>query len=97
MPVISSSWLGLFDAGCWGYALPVKRMLPAQFDFWEANAEGSRWAEPDDAAIDDHLHHIYSHYGRALRRAKRGREYLMEHFRWSQTARKVMEIVAQMC
>ena len=43
MPVIASSWLGLWDSAEWGYPLSVKRMLPAAFDFWEANAEGSKW------------------------------------------------------
>lgn len=93
MPVIASSWLGLWDSNEWGYPLAVKRMLPAAFDFWEANAEGSRWAEPDENMIDTYLRHIHANYGHALRRAKRGRSYLLENFRWTQTARKVLEVI----
>jgi glycosyltransferase involved in cell wall biosynthesis len=94
MPVISSSWLGLFDAHEWGYPLPVKRMMLAQFDAWEANAEGALWAMPDDAMIDTYLRHITANYSRALRRARQGREYLLTNFKWKQTARRVLEIVA---
>ena len=44
--------------------------------------------------IDTYLRHIHGHYGRALRRAKRGREYLLQGFTWEKTACKVLEIMS---
>lgn len=92
MPVIASSWLGLWDSDKWGYPLPVKAMWPCQFDFYEANAEGALWARPDETAIDGYLADIYANYGQALRRAKAGRDYLL-NFTWEQTARQILNLI----
>lgn len=93
LPVIATQWLGLWDVDRWGYPLPVGRMLPAQFDIFDANADGSLWAEPDIAALDKQMRFVYEHYQHALIQARRGRVYLMEHFKWRDTARELLRLI----
>jgi len=95
LPVISSEWLGLWDAAEWGWPVPMGRMLPAQFDFWEANAQGSQWAEPDTFILDDQMRRVIENYPAALKMARRGRDYLLENFTWAQAARRIGKIVQQ--
>jgi hypothetical protein len=71
------------------------RMLPAQFDFWEANAQGSQWAEPDTFILDDQMRRVIENYPAALKMARRGRDYLLENFTWAQAARRIGKIVQQ--
>lgn len=88
LPTITTQALGQWDADKWAYALPVKEMRPAQFDFWEANAEGSRWFEPDGCMIDTHLKAIVADYPKALEQARTGRAYLLESFTWKQVIKE---------
>ena len=93
MPVISSSWLGLWDADQWAYPLPVGRMLPAQFDKWEANEEGGEWAEPNTDILEMLMNHVASNYGQALRWARKGRNYLLTNFTWARCAEMILRQV----
>jgi glycosyltransferase involved in cell wall biosynthesis len=89
LPTIATKWLGLWDADQWGYPVAVADMWPAQFDYWEANAEGSRWAVPCDADIDAHMQAIADDYPAALAKAAQGRDYLLENFNWTKVAQSI--------
>lgn len=93
MPTISGSWLGLWDAECWGYPVKIAQMQPALFDFWEANAEGALWAEPDQDSLEHHLRYVVDNYEAALARTQRGRVYLLNNFTWSHTAQKIKALL----
>jgi len=95
LPVIATRWLGLWDVEKWGYALPVGRMLPAQFGVHDANAEGAEWAEADIEALDRQMLYVHRHYAHALLQARRGRVYLMEHFTWKKSAREILRVIGE--
>lgn len=93
LPTIATQWLGMWDVENWGYPLRVASMRPAQFDFWDANAEGSLWAEPDITHLDKRMAWIAAHYREALRDAIDGREYLLTHFKWTDAAKALVAVV----
>ena len=90
LPTIATQWLGLWDIEYWGYPLRVKEMRPSRFDMWEANAEGSLWAEPDAEDLDRRMMQIVTNYPQALSKAVAGRQYLLGNFRWQSVAQKLM-------
>lgn len=92
LPTIATKWLGMWDVDYWGYPLRVNQMLPAQFDFWEANAEGSRWAEPCIQDLDRWMMQIYKRYELAILRTQRARAYLLQNFTWRQTGQAIARL-----
>lgn len=93
MPVIATEWLGLWDINEWGRMLPVKDMRPAQFDFWEANEQGAKWAEPDHVALDRAMLDVFYHYRMALHYAQRGRRYLLGNFCWKYSGEAIQRLL----
>jgi hypothetical protein len=91
-PAIATEWLGLWDVARWGLPLRVARLLPSQFDVWGANAEGSRWAEPDVEHLRELMEWVVNQPDRARRIAQAGRDYLLEHFTWEKTAERVWRV-----
>ncbi len=95
LPVIATEWLGLWDVNEWGWTLPVAEMRPAQFDFWEANAEGALWAEPDKTALDKAMLHVFHNYPMALAYARRGRKHLLAHYSWQCVGEQIAALVRE--
>jgi glycosyltransferase involved in cell wall biosynthesis len=93
LPVIATQWLGMYDADRWGYPIPVKEMHLAQFDTVDANDDGALWSLPDVAVLERHMQFVYSHYAHALLHARRGRQYLLEHFTWKKAARQILRLI----
>lgn len=93
MPAIATQWMGMYDVEFWGYPLPVKELRPAIFDEWDANEEGSLWAEPDSHVMMELMLHVYNNYDEALKVAERGREYLLKHHRWNDLARHALQMM----
>lgn len=92
-PTIATQWLGLHDVDQWGYPVKVGRMLPAQFDFYEANGQDGQWAEPDLDDLKRQMLAIVTDYTRATYRAFKGRQYLLQQT-WAKTAGLMMEVIA---
>lgn len=90
LPTIATQWLGMWDIEYWGYPLRVKEMRPSRFDMWEANAEGSLWAEPDVTDLDRQMTTIVNDYRAALTKAVNGGAYLRGNFGWQSVAQKLM-------
>ncbi len=91
MPAIATNWLGMYDVEFWGYPLRFKELRPARFDEWDANEEGSLWAEPDFHVMMELMLHVYNNYDEALKVAESGREYLLKHHRWNDITRRALE------
>lgn len=91
-PTIATQWLGLHDIDQWGYAVKVGRMLPAQFDTYEANGENGQWAEPDTEALKRQMLSVVADYNRATYKAYKGRQYLLKQT-WAKTAITMMEAI----
>lgn len=93
LPTIATEAHGLWDVAKWGYPIPVQEMRPSQFDFCDANAEGSLWWDPERLAIDAQMKTIFENYPAALARAKAGGDYLRRNFTWKNTARAIMRLL----
>lgn len=98
LPTVATQHLGMWDVNKWGWPVEVQAMWPAQFDDWPscANAEGSRWANPNWYHVDSQMYQIWRHYPAALERARNGREYLLKEFTWSRVGQK-LAIMADRC
>lgn len=94
VPAIATQWLGLWDVDQWGIPVKAGRELPCHFDHYAANADGSKWREPD---TDD----LAAQLKRALEMspewryvtAMKGRRYLRSNFTWVKTAQQVIEAI----
>lgn len=95
LPVIATEWLGMWDVKEWGWPLPVTELRTAQFDFWEANAQGALWAEPDKTALDKAMLHIFYNYPMALHYARRGRKHLLANYSWVNTGEQIAALVRE--
>jgi len=93
LPTIATAWLGMWDVARWGWAVPVRELRAALFDSWGANAEGSLWAEPDVSAMEAQMRAIEADYPAALKRARVGREYLLEWFGWRRVASEIQRLL----
>jgi glycosyltransferase involved in cell wall biosynthesis len=93
-PAIATQWLGLWDVQEWGYPVRVKRMLPAQFDFWEANEQGALWAEADVDHLAEQMEWVAENPALAKEKARAGRDYLLDNFTWAKTARRIIEVIS---
>lgn len=89
LPTVATRWLGMWDVSEWGMALGVRELRTAQFEYYEANAEGSQWGEPDIAQLDVWMKLIVEDYPAALEIAKHGREYLLEKFTWERVGKDI--------
>lgn len=96
LPTIATQYLGMWDVERWGFPLHVKGQSNSQFDMWDANAEGSKWAEPDTDHLDIQMKKIINNYRDALRVAVEGREYLLANFKWVDVAHEIMKLVEKM-
>lgn len=92
-PAIATKFLGMWDVACWGLPIRVKRLLPAQFDVFEANAENSLWADPDQDSLAAQMQWVVRFEEQARAAALRGREYLLKNCTWAQTAQKMIEVI----
>ncbi len=93
VPTIATRALGMADVDCWGYPIDVLRWLPAQFDAWEANAEGAHWADPDQSDLQQRMAWVVGNQQEARAFTLKGREYLLQHFTWKRTAERMMEVL----
>ena len=93
LPTIATAWLGMWDVAQWGYALPVRELRPALFDTWDANADGSLWAEPDTTALERQMQTITLDYAAALETARAGRDYLLRGFNWRAVAGRIQQLL----
>lgn len=93
LPTAATQWLGMWDVAAWGLPIRVKELIPAQFDEWEANAEGAQWAVADADALDEQMRFIVEHYDQALETAQRGRQYLMDNFSWERVGERLGELL----
>lgn len=92
-PAIATQWLGMADVENWGIPIHPGRLLPAHFDFWDANAEGSQWREPDLESLKAAMSKVYAMSPEARWvHALRGRRYL-KNFTWQKTAVKILDVV----
>lgn len=89
LPCIATEWLGMWDVAQWGMPLPVESMWPSQFDSWDANAEGSLWANPDKEVLMQHMRSVVENYAEAAAQAARGRDYLLANFRWEHVGHNI--------
>lgn len=94
IPAIATQWLGLWDVDQWGVPIKTGRALPCFFDHYAANAEGSKWREPDTDDLTAQLKRVLEmspewRYVTAIK----GRRYLRENFTWVKTAQKVIEAI----
>lgn len=90
LPTIATQWLGMWDADQWAFPVGVDKYIPAQFDYVEANAEGSYWVEPKSSDIDQHMRWIIEHYEAALIYARLKREILLNCYSWKQTVDRIL-------
>ena len=93
LPTIAMAWLGMWDVAQWGYALPVRELRPALFDTWDANADGSLWAEPDTTALERQMQTITLDYAAALETTRAGRDYLLRGFNWRAVAGRIHQLL----
>lgn len=95
LPTIATQWLGLWDVENWGYPLKVASLRDSRFDQWDANAEGSLWAEPDIDDLDRQMTAIVSNYRAALLKAVAGKQYLLNHFKWTDAAQALSLLLTE--
>lgn len=95
LPVIATEWLGMWDVAQWGLPIRVKDMRPSRFDKWEANAEGSRWSEPDDGHLQMQMKWVVEHPAEARAIARRGREYLLKTANWDVVAGRIVSLLVE--
>lgn len=90
-PAIVTQWLGMWDADEWALPIPVRRMLPAHFDVWEANAPDGLWAEADLTTLTGYMETAPQLPLQDRHKARIGKRYLLRHFTWQKTAERIME------
>jgi glycosyltransferase involved in cell wall biosynthesis len=94
VPTIATQWLGMWDVDQWGYPIPVREMLPAQYGQKDqANAEDALWAQPDIDALEGVMQYVVDHYTEALNKARAGREYLLANFSYRCVAERIKGLV----
>jgi glycosyltransferase involved in cell wall biosynthesis len=90
VPTIATQWLGMADVDCWGLPIKVREMQRSTYGEWDANAEGSLWAEPDMTHLKKQMRWVHEHYAEAREKARRGGWYLREHNNWTGMADIIM-------
>jgi len=95
LPTIATEWLGLADVGEWGYPLPVRGLKRCYFDDYEANADGARWAEPDDVALGALMRRIVEDYEAAAFVAQSGRDYLLRNYSCRRVGENIRALLEQ--
>lgn len=92
LPTIATEWLGMWDVRNWGYPVGIAAMWPCQFDYWEANAPEGQWAEPCDSELIEWMRWIPENYNAALEKARAGRQYLLDNWRWKHVAQNIVAL-----
>ena len=95
VPTIATRWLGMWDVDQWGYPLGYTRMRLAEFDQYEANAEGAEYVEPDAVQLQSLMEQVAADPASARMFAIRGREYLLANFTWDQTAQRIIALAEE--
>jgi glycosyltransferase involved in cell wall biosynthesis len=94
MPTIATEWMGMWDVNRWGFPIDKYELKKATFDEWDANEEGSLWAEPDFHVIMEQMLTVYNGYKFAVEIARIGRNYLLSNNRWSAASQRVLRLMA---
>ena len=95
VPTIATEWLGLWDAAKWAIPLRIKEMGPCVFDRYEANAQGAKWAIPDDEELQAKMRWVAEHQESAALIAAQGRNYLLTRYSWSAVAVRVASYMVE--
>lgn len=95
VPTIATKWLGMADVDCWGLPIRMKELRKAVYDFWDANAEGSQWAEPDLEHLKVQMRWVHEHYTDAREKARRGGWYLRANNTWTGMADVILREMAE--
>ncbi len=94
VPTIATEWMGLADVGRWGIPLRVKELRPSVFDFHEANAVDSLWAQPDETDLMRWMRWREQYPDEARAVARRGAAYLRETQTWNLMGERVAGVLA---
>lgn len=94
VPTIATAWLGMADVSRWGLPLNVKELRPSVFDFHEANAVDSLWAQPDIDDLMSWMLWVWANPDVAKRRAQMGMRYLSETQTWDLMGERVAGVLA---
>lgn len=95
VPTIATQWLGMADVDCWGLPIRVADMWPAQYDSWQANAEGSLWAQPDADHLKEQMMWVYGNYEAARKKAVEGGWYIRSENRWSDVVANILDHIGR--
>lgn len=95
IPAIATEWLGMADVSEWGIPLGVKSLSPSRFDAYEANAEGSRWAQPDFGQLRRLMRWVYENRAEAAAIAGRGGEYLQQTATWPLVGERIAALLRE--
>jgi len=94
VPAIATRWLGMWDVDQWGIPIKVNQLRPVyveQHDVW--NAPGSLWAEPDFDDLKLQMQWVVDHFTEAQAIAENGRQYLLQHYRWSHVGAQLRDLL----
>ncbi len=94
VPTIATNWLGLADVERWGIPLRVRELRPSVFDFHEANAVDSLWAQPDENDLMRCMRWRLEWPKEARLIARRGAAYLRETQTWDLMGERVAGVLA---
>lgn len=95
VPTIATQWLGMWDVEQWGIPLHVKSMQRCTFKDYQANAVDGLWAEPDEDDLITRMQWVVHNYAEACAIARKGRDYLLDNFRWLHIGQRLSTLIEQ--